>query len=139
MADTSAFKRRLARIPARVRADVMGVMEAAAGEVAQIMRVVGPDDRTFELERSIRVEPSPGELRVRIKAGGKRTTRAVREGSGVAYDYALAQEFGTENQAARPFFYPTWRLRRRSVRSKINRAIKRAVMDEARRQGLANG
>jgi hypothetical protein len=139
MAETAAFKRRLARIPARVRAEVMQHMADAAEEVAGIMRRVGPGDRTFVLERSIRIEPEPAQLRVRIKAGGKDTRKAVRSGASVLYDYALAQEFGTENMPASPFFYPVWRLRRRAVRSKIQRAIRKSVISEANRQGLGNG
>lgn len=139
MADTSAFQRRLARIPVRVRAEVTKHMTDAAEEVARIMRAVGPDDRTFQLERSIRVEPVPSELRVRIKAGGRATTKQVRKGASVEYDYALSQEFGTQNMPASPFFYPVWRLRRRSVRARINRAIRKAIIAEAQRQGFGNG
>lgn len=139
MVDTTAFRRRLQRIPARVRAEVVAVMQDAAEEVAGIMRKVGPNDRTFALERSIRVEPYASAMKVRILAGGRLTTKSVRKGASATYDYALAQEFGTQEMAANPFFYPTWRLRRRSVRTKINRAIRKAVRAEAARQGFVDG
>lgn len=139
MVDTSAFQRRLKRIPSRVRAEVVAVMQDAAEDVAAIMRKVGPEDRTFRLERSIRVEPNAPAMKVRILAGGRATTKSVRKGASATYDYALAQEFGTQDMAANPFFYPTWRLRRRSVRTKINRAIRQAVRAEAARQGFGNG
>ena len=44
---------------------------------------------------------------VLVIAGGPLTTR--RTSAGEVYDYALAEEFGTRNEAPRPFFYGTAR------------------------------
>jgi hypothetical protein len=55
----------------------------------------------------------------------------VRNGVTAKYDYALAQEFGTKEHPANPFFYPTWRLLRKRARSRINRAMKKAIEETA--------
>jgi HK97 gp10 family phage protein len=47
-------------------------------------------------------------LSVLVIAGGPKTTK--RTASGQAYDYALATEFGTQNEVAEPFFYNSARL-----------------------------
>lgn len=44
---------------------------------------------------------------VLVIAGGPKTTRHTS--AGVAYDYSVAEEFGTRNEAPRPFFYGTAR------------------------------
>lgn len=44
---------------------------------------------------------------VLVIAGGPKTTRRTK--AGVAFDYAVAEEFGTRNEAPRPFFYSTAR------------------------------
>ena len=139
MADTAEFRRRLLRIPEALRDDMMELIEAEAERVAEVMRRVGPEDRTFALERSIKVYQDKSALRVRIKAGGPKTTRPVRTGLDLTYDYALAQEFGTREMPANPFFYPVWRLKRRSARSRIARGMKKVIQAAARKQGFPNG
>lgn len=44
---------------------------------------------------------------VLVIAGGPKTTRRTK--AGVSFDYAIAEEFGTVNEAPRPFFYSTAR------------------------------
>jgi hypothetical protein len=45
---------------------------------------------------------------VLVIAGGPKTTRRTK--GGTVFDYSLAEEFGTRNEAPRPFFYGTARL-----------------------------
>lgn len=42
-----------------------------------------------------------------VIAGGQKTTRRTK--SGAAYDYSIAEEMGTRNEAPRPFFFSTAR------------------------------
>lgn len=42
-----------------------------------------------------------------VMAGGPKTTRTTK--SGHSFDYSLAEELGTRNEAPRPFFYSTAR------------------------------
>jgi HK97 gp10 family phage protein len=122
------YKRRLARV-ARAGAQAgYGALLQGAREIGQAMKAAVPRDKGT-LADSIRLETDDYNGRVRIKAGGEKTTRPVRSG-GPDYDYALGQEWGNSQTPAQPFFYPVWRLMRKSVRSKINREMKRAIEAE---------
>jgi HK97 gp10 family phage protein len=48
-------------------------------------------------------------------------------GFGVTYDYARTVEFGTIGMPAEPFFFPTFRLTRKSVRSSMKRKISKTI------------
>lgn len=62
--------------------------------------------------------------KVIITAGGKLTTKEVRAGSGVAYDYVLAEEFGTQHAGAVPFFYGTFRKMKGAAGARIAQKLK---------------
>jgi len=74
------------------------------------------------LRNSIRVEKGQKPMRVLVRAGGDSTKVH-------GYDYANAQEFGTEKQSAQPFFWVSYRKRK----TKIRRAIKNAAIDAIKR------
>lgn len=69
---------------------------------------------------SHRVEPGRHPLQARVLAGGSLTTKN-------GYDYANANEFGTEKMNARPSFWPTYRLMKRRIRSAISRRANKAI------------
>jgi len=58
-----------------------------------------------------------GTMRITIFAGG-----------GDAF-YARFQEFGTVDMTANPFFFPVWRAHRRRARTRISRAISKAIRE----------
>lgn len=60
------------------------------------------------------------------RASGTRRRDANRSGYFDA-NYARYLEFGTSRMRARPFFYPVWRARRRSVKTRVARAISKAI------------
>ena len=77
---------------------------------------------------SIRKEPGDHDLAVKVRAGGPTTTRVVPHVSGAfSYDYARGVEFGTVDTAAQPFFWPAYRLSRKSLKSRAKRAVTKAV------------
>jgi HK97 gp10 family phage protein len=80
-------------------------------------------EETGGLEESCTVVPGQDELEFIVQAGGDLTTKEVREGSGEPFDYALAFEFGTAHQAARPFFYPTYNAMKDDMQEAINEAM----------------
>jgi HK97 gp10 family phage protein len=137
------LNRKLQRLPVEVRgALVKANSESADAMVALAKRLV--PRKTGALERSIR-KTTPLEGVVTIRAGGPLTTTEVRKGSGVAYDYASAVEFGTAphklgglfaggrhpGTKAQPFFYPAYRALKKTARSKAARAIKKAALEVA--------
>lgn len=86
--------------------------------------------RSGATANSVRVERGPsvrGQPRVVIKAGGPLTTKEVRKGSGVTYDYTRAEEFGTADIVANPFFFNSLRERKkatlRAVRQRVQAAL----------------
>lgn len=64
---------------------------------------------TGTLRETVKVRRKRNELDLEVTAGGDATTREITKGSGVAFDYALAPEYGTVNQPAQPYFYSTAR------------------------------
>lgn len=136
MADNGmrSLKRRLARIPASVKAAVRPALNQAADEMVRSARVMVPKGDTKALSQSIRKEDGRDELQILVKAGGPTTTKPVRSGASATYDYAAAMEFGTRKVAAQPYFWPAYRLNKKRMSSRIRRAITKAV-----KEGFENG
>ena len=86
-----------------------------------------PTDRQTEA-RIDRQRPPPyagNEQWVRIVAGGNMT---IRPGlSGKPYDYVRADEFGTVKMPARPFFFPTYRLRKKKMIADMKRRLTASI------------
>ena len=121
------FRARIAAIPARARAEAaLALHEQAQRLIAQQKRLV-PKGDTFALANSIRSTVLPLGTKVLIEAGGQTTTKPVREGASATYDYALAAEFGRQGQTASPFFYPAYRLLKKSMKQAIGKAVTRGV------------
>lgn len=95
----------------------------------QALQSLEQSDETGDLEASCIVTPGETDLEYIVQAGGALTTKEVREGSGVAYDYADAFEFGTSRQAARPFFWPTYREHKEQLQQAIDQAVNE-VLDQ---------
>jgi HK97 gp10 family phage protein len=88
----------------------------------------GPAETGGELKTSVRLIPDRSkDTIVRVVAGGELTIRPSI--STQPYDYARADEFGTQKMAAQPFFFPTYRLMKkriiRAMKSRITRNIKK--------------
>lgn len=95
-----------------------------ATELAGLIESVAPVDEGG-LKTTIKVVPGKKDTIVRIVAGGQKT---VRPGvSSKPYDYARADEFGTVNMPARPFFFPTYRLQRKKIRAAMKRKITASI------------
>jgi HK97 gp10 family phage protein len=93
----------------------------AQGQVlAGFMIAAAPHDKG-NLEHSVRVIPGKKDTQIRIVAGGNLTTRASV--SSKPFDYARADEFGTVNMPAKPFFFPTYRLMKKKIVSTMKRRI----------------
>lgn len=126
------LRRRLERIPEAVRKRAKADLMLGGREINMLQRSLAPKDDGV-LAGTIRTEPLPDpEIGVEIKAGGPETTKPVRnsaKGTAPDYDYALAQEHGTENMPANPFFYPAIRVKKKQVLRNVRRGVKRALRD----------
>lgn len=131
--NSERFSRVMSNLTSEAKRELREALGRAADVITDTQRAYAPvDDGT--LQASIRQEPvseDAGKIAVVIKAGGASTTRPVRNGQSITYDYALGVEFGTKDTPAQPFFFPGYRVNKRRVRSRISRAIKKAVRSSA--------
>lgn len=99
-----------------------------ATQLAQLIESVAPK---FEgkLAHSVRVVPGKRKTQVRIVAGGRLTIRPSV--SSKPFDYARADEFGTVKMTAKPFFFPTYRLRKKKIVSAMKRRINKAIKERS--------
>lgn len=116
---------RMRRIPARTREALRVTLDQEADRLVNLQKALAPVD-DGDLKDTIRTEPGRHDLAVDVVAGGPKTTRPVREGvTSPAFDYAAQAE------ADAPFFYPAWRALRKSIRSRIARAVSKAAKGNA--------
>lgn len=120
MSNIDAFKAGLTLIGAATSKSIPSLLEAAAEDLAAAMR-----DKA-ELHRksgatvaSVQVVKTKNPNRIRVQAGGDLTTKEIRKGSGKSYDYAMAEEFGTKDETAIPFFYPTYRAKKAEIVARV--------------------
>ncbi|MBU2483903.1 MAG: HK97 gp10 family phage protein [Alphaproteobacteria bacterium] len=130
--DADRIAKVLRSIPRAVKPKVQAAVDQGANEMASRMRYLAPKD-DGDLQQSIRVEAGPRELSATVTAGGPKTTKPVRKsekGNAPEFDYALAQEYGTAEMSAQPFFWPSVNTTSKRVRRRIDRAIGKAIKEE---------
>jgi HK97 gp10 family phage protein len=101
-----------------------------AQELASAIEAAAPRGETGELRVSVdakRVVKERDRVRYRIKAGGARTRKPVKQGQSPAYDYARADEFGTKDTPSSPFFWPTHRRLKPKYRRRINAGRRKII------------
>jgi HK97 gp10 family phage protein len=128
MSNIELFKLALNALAAAMDRAAPGLVEDEAEGLAQAMRArAAQHSRSGNTVKSIQVVRTNKANKVRIVAGGDLTTREVRKGSGMAYDYVRAEEFGTVDTKAIPFFYNTYRARKAGIRQRIANGLRRAI------------
>jgi HK97 gp10 family phage protein len=121
-----AFRRLTVDMQRNIFNDAVSELNAQADALMQTMRSVVVHGPTSNLANSIRKDPGKKETVVVIRAGGSTTTTPGGAGK-PAYDYARAVEYGTLHNAAQPFFFPTYRLMRKKMRSAMSRKISKRI------------
>ncbi|MDA9530333.1 HK97-gp10 family putative phage morphogenesis protein [Bradyrhizobium sp. CCBAU 25338] len=129
--DTDELDRYLNGLPDKIFAEVSDEVLRQAFMLSDAQRAalqsLEQTAETGALEASCTVAPGSNDLEYIVQAGGDMTTKEVRQGSGVEYDYALAFEYGTSRQHAKPFFWPTYREKREGIEQAISDAVERAI------------
>ncbi|MFQ6550501.1 HK97-gp10 family putative phage morphogenesis protein [Aestuariibius sp. 2305UL40-4] len=124
------FERRWKAIPQRVRIELRSMMEKTADAIVEDMYDFAPQD-TGDLAGSIAWtwgDAPAGTMTLGTVAGGDDPDlRITIYAGGDDQFYARFQEFGTVHMPANPFFYPTWRVWRRRVRTRMRAAIRRGT------------
>lgn len=126
------FKRKLRMLSPATKAEIAVAIQKSADEITDLQKRLAPV-LSGNLKGSIGNRPVEGteNLAVELHAGGAATTKPVRNGASATYDYALADEFGTSDTAAQPFFYPGFRLGKKRAKSRIARAATKAAKKAA--------
>lgn len=116
-------------LPYKLKRELAEGLKDIADRLASDIKQATPV-KTGKLRDSVRVRRGRNTLELYVEAGGVDTTKMVREGSGVDYDYALGVEFGNLHAPAQPFFYNTYRAREADIREEISDLLQ-DVLDKA--------
>lgn len=141
------LQKKLNRLPAIAKDRIRQAMEQAANEIVTLAKSLVPSD-TGALRDSIGWTwgraPKGAMTIASVNMTGGDLTITIYAGNSDAF-YARWVEFGTKqhvaggkfagatipSQPARPFFYVSFRARRKSVKSRISRAINKAAKEVA--------
>jgi HK97 gp10 family phage protein len=107
---------KLAKLKPEIARELAPVVEGNARMVHEIQLRLAPED-DGDLKDSLGYYEVAGfqGLKWRVVAGDEKAF------------YAKMVEFGTPRNAASPFFYPAYRAVRRLLRSRMSRAVRKAV------------
>lgn len=119
------FRRLTEELKQEVREGAIAELNLQGDSLVALMEQVAPRGETGDLEHSIRKIPGKNATQIRIVAGGQLTIRPSI--SSKPYDYSRADEFGTVNMVARPFFFPTYRLSKKKMIQAMKRKIRAAI------------
>lgn len=121
----ASLNKKLDRMPRDAKVEIRKALNESADRVVALARGLAPVDEG-DLRQSIRKEQGRHELAVDILAGGPLTQRPVRSGlTQPMFDYAGKAE------AESPFFYPSYRALKKSIKARLSRAYR----DAAKRTG----
>lgn len=124
-ASVERFKRLTDDLKKEVHDLAVAELNAQAASLVETMESVAPRGETGNLIHSIKMVPGKTDTVVRVVAGGHLT---VRESvSAKPYDYSRADEFGTVNMPAKPFFWPVYRLRKKKIIAAMKRKITASI------------
>jgi HK97 gp10 family phage protein len=118
------FKRLTEELQKEVHALAVAELNTQANDLAALIESVAPVHEGT-LKTTVKVVPGKTDTIVRVVAGGYKTVR--QSVSSKPYDYARADEFGTVNMPAQPFFFPTYRLRKKKIKAAMKRKITASI------------
>jgi HK97 gp10 family phage protein len=119
------FKRLTQELQREVHDEAVAELNAQADSLVDSMEQVAPRDKGVLVHTIRKVPDKSKDTIVRIVAGGHETVRPSV--SSKPYDYSRADEFGTVNMPAKPFFFPTYRLRKKKIVSTMKRKITASI------------
>lgn len=127
------LKRRWAEIPKAALVNTRAALEDLATDLVEEMWARAPYGESGVLAASIGWTwgDAPAGSMVIGSVGGREYGAlriTIYAGGGDAF-YAKFHEFGTVKMAARPFFYPVWRARRRRAKARVSAAMRKAIRE----------
>lgn len=106
----------------KLKRELAAKLKEQADELAGAIKAEAPVV-SGALRDSVKVRRRRNELELEVVAGGETTSKEIRTGAGVDYDYALAIEYGTTERPAEPFFYNTARKLMTDIQENIEQAV----------------
>lgn len=128
-AQTRRLQKRLKAIPRAVKQAVVPALMTSGNELADRMKHLAPED-TGALKDSITVTPPGGTTPPYSQPGGSRTAgenQVLVTAGNDEVRYPHLVEYGTEEAAAQPYFWPAYRLTKKRAANRIKRAVRKAV------------
>lgn len=123
-ASVERFRKLADDLKREVHAAAVAELNSQAAELAALIESVAPVHEGV-LKTTVNVLPGKRDTIVRVVAGGRKTVRPSI--SSRPYDYARADEFGTVKMPAQPFFFPTYRLRKKKIIATMKRRITASI------------
>ena len=126
------LKRRWAAIPPKVRELTSKEMEQIAYDIVDDMYSLAPQltgDMAGSIGWTWGEAPKGAMVLGKVAKNQYATMQITIFAGGGDQFYARFQEFGTVKMAANPFFFPAWRARKRSVKTRIGRAVGKAIRE----------
>jgi hypothetical protein len=115
------------QLPRALQRELAAGMKEIADGLADEIRAEAQQGESGRLKESVHVRRGRKSLELFVEAGGDLTTKQVRDGADVDYDYALGVEFGNQHAPAQPFFYSTYNVRKDDVRQQIEDLVAEVV------------
>lgn len=113
--------RRMQRIPPEVKKALRTQLEKNANELVQTVKNFAPVDDGL-LRASVMQEDASDATKI-----SRRVSADAKDEKGRPYGRWV--EFGTTKSEARPFFWVSYRLKKRRFKSRMARAAKKAIAD----------
>jgi len=117
-----AFQELTEELKQEVRVAAIDQLQIEGENLRSAIEDVAPRERGV-LAHTVRMIPGSKPTQVRVVAGGRPTTTPQKR----PYDYARADEFGTVDMQARPFFFPTYRLMKKKIIASMKRRITKNI------------
>ena len=122
-ASVERFKKLTKELQQEVVTDAVDELQKQGEILRQAIEDHAPRERGI-LAHTVRMIPGSKPTQIRVVAGGRATTAT---GTRRPYDYARADEFGTAEMQARPFFFPTYRLMKKKIIAAMKRRIAKNI------------
>lgn len=125
------LRKKLEALVAVGRDEIRRAMETSADEIVALAKSLAPVDKG-DLKDSIGwtwgKAPKGAMTLGKVQSDGvdSEFTITIYAGNSEAY-YARWVEFGTQKMAAQPYFYPSYRALRRRSKSRVTRAVTKAI------------
>jgi HK97 gp10 family phage protein len=129
----AGFNAALDRILKDAETQITPALVKGGNEFATMAKTLAESSRdTGALIDSIEVTPPGGTTPPYSQPGGSHVagpTEVVVTAGNSHVRYAHLVEYGTADTEAQPFFWPAYRLLKKRIRNRINRAARKAVRD----------